>query len=453
VSRVLLISSNTCHTPYPVYPLGMATVAGALIDAGYEVRQFDWLAAGCDASLLEQVIVAFKPDVVAVSIRNVDRIDSTAEFADAWELREAQNVVASVRRFTQAPVIIGGAAVSTMPQDVTRYVGADMAVPGEGERAIVNALAAVIEDRPLPAIWPIASERLCGERQHSPCYDPALVAFYWDKSGIIGLQTKRGCPYHCCYCTYPDLEGTTFRPRPIEAVIDDMERLKRDFHVDTVFLVDSVFNDAQGKYLHLVEALAARNLGVRWACYMSPRGLTREALRLCKRAGLYAVELGTDATTETTLKGMEKPFRWEDVERTNQMLAQTGIACAHFVIFGGPGETPETVREGLDNIARLEHCVVFGFSGVRIYPATRLHQRAIAEHFLRETDSLFEPIYYVSSAVDKAWMEQQVTESWAGRRDRIFPPHEGQRAAAVLRSFGWKGLLWERMIRFPSAVA
>ncbi|MBN1506046.1 MAG: radical SAM protein [Sedimentisphaerales bacterium] len=428
-------------------------MAGALIDAGYEVRQFDWLVAGRSEDLLGQAVGEFAPDAVAVSIRNVDRIDSTAEFADTWELKEAQSVVTSLRRFTTVPVVIGGPAVSTMPQEVRRYVGADMAVPGEGEHAIVAALAAVIEGRPLPAVWPMASERLCGEYQHSPSFDPELVAHYWDKSGVIGLQTKRGCPYHCCYCTYPDLEGTTFRPRPVEAVIADMERLKRDFHVDTLFLVDSVFNDPRGKYLYLVEALAARNLGVKWACYMSPRGLTREALMLCKRAGLYAVELGTDATTETTLRGMGKPFRWEEVERTNQMLAQTGIACAHFVIFGGPGETPETIREGLDNIARLEHCVVFGFSGVRIYPGTRLHQHAIAEHFLQETDSLFEPVYYVSSAVDKAWMEQQVTESWAGRRDRIFPPHEGQRAAAILRSFGWKGLLWERMIRFPSAVA
>ena len=43
-------------------------------------------------------------------------------------------------------------------------------------------------------------------------------------------------------------------------------------------------------------------------------------------------------------------------------------------------------------------------------------------------------------------------EAWAGRQDRIFPPHEAQRAAAMLRAFGWKGLLWDRMIQFPSQV-
>lgn len=461
MSRVLLISSNTCDVPYPVYPLGMATVAGALLAAGHQVQQFDWLAAGRDAGQLGRAIGAFDPEVVALSIRNVDRVDSLVESAEAWELREAREVVAWVRQFTNVPVLAGGSAVSVIPEEVGQYVGADLAIPGEGERAIVEAVAAVTQARSaaarrgaraVPAVWPMAQERLCGDRQCSPCFDPALVAYYWDKSGIIGLQSKRGCPYHCCYCTYPDLEGTQFRARDIEAVMADLERLRRDFHVDTVFFVDSIFNDPQGQYLELAEALARRNLGVRWATYMSPRGLTCEGLKLCRRAGLYAVELGTDATTDTTLEGMGKPFRWAEVVETNQMLVQTEIAGAHFVIFGGPGETPATVREGLDNIARLDHCVVLGFSGVRIYPATPLHRRAVTEHLVQETDSLFEPVYYVSPLVDKAWMERQVSQSWAGRRDRIFPPHEGQRAAAVLRAFGWKGLLWDRLIRFPSRV-
>jgi radical SAM superfamily enzyme YgiQ (UPF0313 family) len=450
VSRVLLISANTCETPYAVYPLGMATVAGALLDAGHEVRQFDWLAAARSEGLLEHVITALAPQVVAVSIRNVDRVDSLADAAEAWELKEARDLVAAVRRFTGAPIIIGGPAVSTLPHEVRRYVGADVAVPGEGERSIVEVVAALAQGGSLPSLWPVARAPLCGEHQRAPCFDPALVAFYWERSGLIGLQSKRGCPHHCCYCTYPKLEGTSFRARPIEAVVADVQRLKRDFHVDTLFFVDSVFNDPQGQYLELAEALAARDLGVKWACYMSPRGLTRAGLELCRRAGLYAVELGTDAATDITLEAMGKPFRWADVEQTTRMCVQTGIACAHFVIFGGPQETPATVREGLDNIARLEQCVVFGFSGLRVYPGTPLHRRALAEGLLQETDSLLDPFYYVSGAVDKTWMEQQVLDSWAGRRDRVFPPYAGQRAAAILRSFGWKGLLWDRMIRFPS---
>jgi len=385
---------------------------------------------------------------VAVSIRNIDHVDSLAEFGDTWELKEAAAVVGLVRRLTSAPVVIGGPAVSVMPRQVRDYVGAHVAAAGEGEHSIVEVVGAVAEGRSVPELWPPSSKMLCGDRQSSPSFEPSLVSFYWNASGVIGLQSKRGCPYHCCYCTYPKIEGVRLRPRPVEAVVADLGRLKREFQVDTVFFVDSVFNDPDGHYLELAEALAARQIGVKWAAYFSPKGLTSEAVRLCRRAGLYAVEMGTDAASDAALRGMGKPFRWAEVERANQMLVQAKVACSHFIIFGGPDETRETFGQGLKNIAALENCVVFGFSGIRVYPGAPLHKRAVAEGVLKETDSLFEPVYYVSPGLDKAWMDRQLTEAWADRRDRVFPPQEGQRVVATLRAFGWKGLIWERLINF-----
>jgi hypothetical protein len=143
-----------------------------------------------------------------VSIRNIDRIDSLADKSDVWELREAREVVVLVRGCTNCPVLAGGAAVSTMPEEVRQYVGADVAIAGEGERSILAALTALEQGLPLAALWPIPEDRLCGSEQRSACFDPALVSFYWERSGIIGMQSKRGCPHHCCYrrvttCNWP----------------------------------------------------------------------------------------------------------------------------------------------------------------------------------------------------------------------------------------------------------
>ena len=429
----------------------MATVAGALIHAGHCVHQFDWLVANRDEKLLERAIAEFGPDVVAVSIRNIDPADSLAESDDIRELEDEKNVISLIRRLASVPVIIGGPAVSILPDPICKYVGADLAVVGEGEQSIVDAIKAVLGKKSSSSIWSAANKQLCDEEQGSPYFDESLVAYYREKSGIIGLQSKRGCPYHCCYCGYPKIEGVVVRHRPVEAVIADLERLKHDFKVDTVFFVDSVFNDPDDYYLKLAEAIAARNLGIKWAAYMSPHGLTKEAVTLCKRAGLYAVELGTDAAADITLEAMCKPFKWDDVKQTNELLVQAGVACAHFVIFGGPEETEVTVRQGLDNIAGLENCVVMGFSGIRIYPDTLIHKRAMKEGFVKQTDSLLKPVYYTSPKVDKTWMDNYITQSWARRRDRVFPPSKGQRIVETLRSLGYKGLLWERMISPQSA--
>jgi hypothetical protein len=155
---------------------------------------------------------------------------------------------------------------------------------------------------------------------------------------------------------------------------------------------------------------------------------------------------GTDATTDTTLEGMGKPFRWAEVQQTNRLLVQTQIACAHFVIFGGPGETPATVQEGLDNIAARP------LRRPR-FPVESIPSLCIGAP--SQASCAGDRFSSILSIMSRQWTRlgwAQVSESWAGRRDRIFPPHEGQRTAAVLRAFGWKGLLWDRMIRFSSSV-
>ena len=193
MSRVFLISTNTCHDPYPVFPLGMATVATALTEGGHEIRQFDWQVAGCAPEALAEALAAFGPDAVAVSIRNIDRVDSLAASNNGWELQSARDVIALVRAQVDVPIIVGGPAVSIMPRAVRAYVDADVAIAGEGERLLVEAVDAIARHEPIPEIWPVGSERLSGAGQCAPCYTPSLVSFYWNASGVIDSPGARAC--------------------------------------------------------------------------------------------------------------------------------------------------------------------------------------------------------------------------------------------------------------------
>jgi radical SAM superfamily enzyme len=161
------------------------------------------------------------------------------------------------------------------------------------------------------------------------------------------------------------------------------------------------------------------------------------------------VELGTDAACDATLRSLGKGFAFADVLEVNRACVAERLPCAHFVMFGGPGETADTVREGLANLDRLEHTVVFGYSGIRILPGTALHRLAVAEGILAPETSLLEPVYYQSPHVDADSMNRRIAASFRGRRDRIFPPSEGQQRLVVLHNFGYRGLLWDHLIRFP----
>lgn len=443
--RILLVSSNVTLEPYPVYPLGLSVIAAALAADGHQVEQFDFLACGESEDLLAQRVAAFAPEYVCVSIRNLDNCDSLSETGYP---AVARRVVELIRTGCRAPVIIGGAAFSIMPEELLAYTGADYGVVGEGE-SLVCKLVRELSQGKAPARIQRAGGLLPGSGIVAPLYSAPMIQFYLERSGMINLQTKRGCPHGCIYCSYPALEGDCYRSRDPKEVVDDLERVKSEHGVESFFITDSVFNDKDGHYLAVVEEIIRRELTVRWCCYLRPEGLGRAEIALMKRAGLYAVELGTDAASDTTLRSLGKGFSFADALEVNRACVAERLPCAHFVMFGGPGETMETVAQGLANLQKLEHTVVFAFSGIRILPGTPLLARAVRDGILAEGDSLREPVYYLSPGLEVERMNQMITDSFRNRRDRIFPPVEAQKRMAIMYRFGYRGLLWDTLIKFP----
>ena len=449
MKRILLISSNVTTEPYPVYPLGLAVIASALAAAGHLTSQFDFLASGESEELLGARLAAFAPDYVCVSIRNLDNCDSLS--ATGYPAI-AKRLVEVVREGSQAPVIVGGPAFSIMPEELLAYTGADYGIVGEGERLVCELIRDLSLGKTSPKVLR-GGALLADSEIGSPLYTASMVEFYLANSGMVNFQTKRGCPHGCVYCSYPSLEGNRYRFRDPREVVDDLERAKAEHGVDSFFFTDSVFNDGDGRYLGLVEEILRRGLALRWCCYLRPEAVGRREIALMKRAGLYAVELGTDAASDPTLRGLGKGFNFADVLEVNRACVAERLPCAHFVMFGGPGETMESVAEGLANLEQLEHAVVFAFSGIRILPGTPLFERAVSDGIVAEGASLRDPVYYQSPGVDAQAMNDQITAAFRNRRDRIFPPAEGQKRLAIMQRFGYRGLLWDTLIKYQKPEA
>jgi radical SAM superfamily enzyme YgiQ (UPF0313 family) len=189
-----------------------------------------------------------------------------------------------------------------------------------------------------------------------------------------------------------------------------------------------------------------RGTKIRWASFFRPQHLERAQLRLLKSSGLYALELGTDAADDTTLAALGKGFTFDEVVRSAQACADEELLVAHYVMFGGPGETPETAARGLANLKRLPTAVVFAFVGVRIFPATRLRQRAVQEGIIAAGDSLLRPTYYVSPGVKQPELEAAISKAFQKRRHWVFPPSDIRIRLQVMRRFGFRGILWDQLL-------
>jgi radical SAM superfamily enzyme YgiQ (UPF0313 family) len=444
MSRVFFVSVNLCREPFPVYPLGMGVVAQALEASGHEVCQFDLLQRGGAKAELCAELRAYAPDVVCLSLRNLDDAEARNS-VERSSTAAARQVVGIVRECSAAPIVLGGPAFSLLPESWMAALGADFGVVGEGEEAICE-LVATLERGGQPArLWRQAGVGLGAQAMLGASLRPELCAFYLAESGMLGVQSKRGCPFRCAYCAYPALEGRIFRHRPVAAVIEDIRAL-RGQGASRIFITDSVFNDPAGRYLQLAEAMLSAGLGVEWTAFFRPAAIADSEMALLKRSGLCAVELGTDGATDITLAAQRKDFEFAAAVDWTQACIRHDIPCVHYLIFGGPGETPDTLTAGLRNLERLSGSAILASTGVQILPGTRVHELALAEGQITASTPLETAPLYFSPHLDRVAMEQQITTAFRAHREWLYPPDAAREAMAVMYRFGYRGTLWETLL-------
>ena len=155
--RVLLISGNREDVDIRVPPLGLACIAASTERSGHEVRLLDFLVEKDPRAAVAQAVQSFNPEAIGVSVRNIDdqRMHNTKFLLD--QVREA---VAWCQEESAAPIILGGAGFSILPQAVLNYVDAEMGIQGEGEAIFPELLQRIhagekldllAEDQKLPA--------------------------------------------------------------------------------------------------------------------------------------------------------------------------------------------------------------------------------------------------------------------------------------------------------------
>jgi len=125
--KVLLISANRLVSPYPVYPMGLDYVAGAL--SRHRVKILDMNLHSRDS--LFTVIDQFQPEVVGISMRNIDNNDAADPYGF---MNEYKTLVNAVRNRTRAVLVVGGTGFSIFPEQIMAALSVDYGIVGEGER-------------------------------------------------------------------------------------------------------------------------------------------------------------------------------------------------------------------------------------------------------------------------------------------------------------------------------
>jgi radical SAM superfamily enzyme YgiQ (UPF0313 family) len=406
--RILLISANRESFPEPVFPVGLGYISQALLSSGAEVMIFDM--RHCFPFLkLKKVLKAFRPEAVGISLRN---IDNAAYPCVRFYIPYYLSLVKAIRCVSKASIILGGSGFSLFPKEIIELLHADAGVTGEGERSMLRILGCNGKK--------ISTGEFCNPDDISVPENIDEIFPFFKKYRTIGVQTARGCRNMCIYCTYPVLEGRRHRRRQPGIVADEISMYYKKYGKRNFFLVDSILNSDEGHMTQVLEKIAGMHLPIRLSIYLQPKITDVSIFRLLKKAGCVAVEFGTDSGSHSMLASMKKSFTVEDISKASRACRNAGIDYSHSLIFGGPGETRETIMESVRLMDETSPRAIIAMTGIRIYPGTEIELLAQKEDPLTPRQSLLTPRFYFG-AMGRTLLIEETYKAVAQRKNWFFP--------------------------------
>ncbi|MFA5417108.1 MAG: radical SAM protein [Bacteroidales bacterium] len=291
------------------------------------------------------VVAALTPDNWEIKILDENFLDFELEQADLVGLTALTSQItrayeiATICRKAGIKTVIGGIHASMMPDEALQFV--DVVVKGEAE----STWKEFIHDFEHGNLSKIYEGSL---RPMSESPSPR-IDLYPDYYALGTLQTTRGCPMKCDFCSVHTFNGRKYRYKSVETVIEEYKAIPHD----KIYIVDDDFY-GYGKY----HAERARKIckgfiesGVKkeWYTFTSmDLAKDPETLKLMFDAGCRLVLLGIESELTNQLEASEKITNLkvgvENYEKVYDAFHKAGIAVLGSFIFGLDSDTPETIR-------------------------------------------------------------------------------------------------------------
>lgn len=406
--KVLLVQSYLGGKEPPVFPIGLCCLAANL--QGHDIKTFDPNVSAGALGGFSEVLEAFGPEVIGISLRN---IDSTNKRKVVFYYSYLKEMVKAVRnsRCRGSRIIIGGSGFSMFANEIMEdEPEIDFGVFLEGEETLPELLQNL--DRP-DSVKGVFSRRngkmvfsgpraqLDLNRTKPPDRNAVPIEPYMEIPEAIGIETKRGCVFACIYCIYGFLNGKTLRLKDPARIADEIESLLSGKNVRRFTFVDSVFNQPLEHAESICREIISRKINVSWSAWFHEEYLTEKFARLCREAGCDKFIFSPDGFSDRVLHNLGKTMKKKDIVMALETLSDIEGAEICFNFFKNPpGQDLRTflslIRFYLSSKFRLGSRVHFEFNSMRIEPHTRLYRIALEEGLISEGENLLYPKYFTN---------------------------------------------------------
>jgi radical SAM superfamily enzyme YgiQ (UPF0313 family) len=328
---------------WQLQPLAIARLA-AMTPKNWNINFFD--------DRLDLIDFDLTPDLVAISI-------------ETYSAKRGFHIAAQFRQ-RGIPVVIGGYHATLCPEETKEH--ADAVCVGEAE-----------------SVWPAILQD-AAHRRLQPFYrgDRArpLVGLGPDRGIFKGknylpvalVETSRGCPFQCNFCSIGSVFQGHYRRRPVEEIVEEL----RQVHDKYVFFVDdNIVGDPAGAR-KLFAAITP--LGIQWMSQGSLHALQDESLvREMAGSGCMGLLVGFESLNRQNLAAMEKRInKVDEYHAALDCLRRAGVFVYGTFIFGYPYDTPQTFKESV-RFAKKESLFLAAFNHLVPFPGTSLYRKLAAE--------------------------------------------------------------------------
>ncbi len=342
---------------------------------------------------MRAVLQEYQPDVVGISSK-------TQNFGSACTVAQIAKQLNP-----RAIVVVGGPHPSMVGTACLKCENIDVAVMGEGERTIVDLLAAISSGSDFRSIHGIAY-REHGRVVQTPPREfisdldslpfphasaPRTLHKYeqYPPQAFRNLFAIRGCPYNCFFCGSRNVWSRKVRFRSPENVVAEIKALGEkgiryfDFRDDT-------FGVNKKYLLGLCGLLAEQCRGIHWVCEMPVLLIDDEVLRAMKLGGCDTVKIGIESGSNQILRDMRKSYTIDEACQACRTVKRHGLTLHTFFMVGFPQETEATLGETLAAMKRISPDGIV-YSIFTPYPGTEAFEYC-REHGL--VNDSFDPSLY-----------------------------------------------------------
>lgn len=403
-------------------PLGLAYVAGALREAGFDVQFIDAVGESLDTRYpagFECYLYGLSTSEIVSSIRQDTDIIGVG-FGFSFEWPTCRDLVGDIReQFPNALLIGGGEHITAMPEQAMAESELDIGILGEGEETTLEIAEQVrdgiLEKRDILGVVysdengeVVINDRRARKRNIDdivwPAWDLMPIENYLERGYGFGVNrgrsmpvmASRGCPYQCTFCSNPAMWTTRWIPRDANLLLDEMQHYQSTYGIENFDFYDLTAIVKKSWIVDFCHKIKERNMEFTWQLPSGTRteAIDQEVAKLLYESGCRNMSYSPESGSPGVLKRIKKKIKPESVINSVSAATKIGMNIKCNIIFGFPKETLIEIFESYRFIVKLALAGAYDLSiwAFSPYPGSELFMEISKERNLGQDDRYYDSL-------------------------------------------------------------